>query len=87
MSLQRMIADLAELSEAEKENTALRRLLWLRHGCSVAGLYGDDGEMQCGVCMIDFKRDPVDVIERQWLNAARRAALVDAENTELASDD
>lgn len=33
----------------------LRKLLWLRHGCE--GLYGDDGEMQCGVCGIDFKRD------------------------------
>ncbi len=44
---------------------ALRRMLWLRHGC--AGLYGDDGEMQCGKCLIDFRRDPVIQIERRFL--------------------
>jgi hypothetical protein len=36
------------------ENELLRHLLWIRHGCSA--LYGDDGEMQCGNCLIDFKR-------------------------------
>ncbi len=36
------------------ENDILRRLLWLNHGCT--HLYGDDGEMQCNVCRIDFKR-------------------------------
>lgn len=46
----------------EEENKELRKLLWLRHGCM--GLYGDDGEMQCSKCMIDFKRDSVDKIER-----------------------
>lgn len=41
----------------------LRRLLWLRHGCD--GLYGDDGEMQCARCSIDFRRDePVSIEER-----------------------
>jgi len=34
----------------------VRRLLWLRHGCPTAALYGDDGEMQCGACLVDFKR-------------------------------
>ena len=33
----------------------IRQTLWLGHGCQ--GLYGDDGEMQCGACCIDFKRD------------------------------
>lgn len=42
---------------------ALRRLLWLRHGCD--GLYGDDGEMQCARCGIDFRRDePTSIDER-----------------------
>jgi hypothetical protein len=41
----------------ENAAIALRYLLWMRHGCSVAALYGDDGEMQCGACGIDFKRD------------------------------
>lgn len=43
---------------------ALRELLWLRHGC--AGLYGDDGEMQCGVCLIDFRRDSVESIVKRF---------------------
>jgi len=54
-------------SEIEKdagllsENKKLRRLLWLSHGCQ--GLYGDDGEMQCNECRIDFLRDSADDIE------------------------
>ena len=51
----------------------LRRLLWLRHGCPIHALYGDDGEMQCGICLIDFKRDSVlqieNVFHRIGLNA------------------
>jgi len=41
----------------------LRELLWLRHGCPIAALYGDDGEMQCSKCGIDFKRMSVEQIE------------------------
>lgn len=37
----------------------LRQELWLGHGCSFAALYGDDGEMQCHTCRLDFKRAPV----------------------------
>ncbi len=36
--------------------TRLRVELWLGHGCSIATLYGDDGEMQCNACRVDFKR-------------------------------
>ena len=46
----------------KKDNLKLREILWLRHGCT--GLYGDDGEMQCGRCVIDFKRDSVNKIEK-----------------------
>jgi len=35
----------------------LRELLWVNHGCPTHALYGDDGEMQCSICGIDFKRD------------------------------
>jgi len=52
---------------------ALRRLLWLRHGCGIHALYGDDGEMQCSTCCIDFKRDPVEEIEERWRSAGERA--------------
>lgn len=42
------------------ENKALRVLLWGTHPCK--GKYGDDGELQCSKCMIDFKRDPTERI-------------------------
>lgn len=52
----------------DEDNKELRRLLWLRHGCSQQSLYGDDGEMQCNNagCMIDFKRDSPDTIKDRW---------------------
>jgi len=50
----------------DEENKILRELLWLRHGCDVIGLYGDDGEKQCGICMIDFKRDSPQLIKEKW---------------------
>jgi hypothetical protein len=43
-----------------------RRLLFLRHGCSGPSLYGDDGELQCSTCGIDFRRDSPDQIEARW---------------------
>lgn len=56
-------------SGAETENRKLRELLWLSHGC--VGLYGDDGEMQCGSCLLDFKRASIDEI----VAAFRRRAM------------
>ena len=44
-----------------QDEKKLRELLWLKHGHSEF-LYGDDGEMQCHRCMLDFKRDSVQVI-------------------------
>jgi hypothetical protein len=44
----------------------LRHLLWLRHGCDLSALYGDDGEMQCHGCRIDFLRDPARVISKKF---------------------
>jgi len=54
------------LLETEKENLLLRKMLWLRHGCEIYELYGDDGELQCSKCMIDFKRDSVINIQKRW---------------------
>ncbi len=49
-------------SDAEK---ALRREWWLSHGCPFGALYGDDGEMQCNACRVDFKRSsPNDIASR-----------------------
>ena len=44
----------------------LRKLLWLRHGCPSHVLYGDDGELQCSACMIDFLRDSAEQIEKRF---------------------
>jgi hypothetical protein len=52
-------SDSEKLSRLEYENRELRKRWWLNHGCDFAALYGDDGEMQCSSCMIDFKRDTV----------------------------
>lgn len=51
-------------SGEQTPETELRNWLWVNHGCSVAVLYGDDGERQCndthhGIGFIDFKRDPL----------------------------
>lgn len=52
------------LNDLEQENKLLRRLLWNNHGHR--GLYGDDGEMQCSECGIDFKRMKAVSIADLW---------------------
>lgn len=47
------------------DEQTLRKLLWLRHGCSRFDLYGDDGEMQCVACKIDFKRESVEALQEK----------------------
>jgi hypothetical protein len=47
------------------ENSKLRKLLWLNHGCKWPDLYGDDGNWQCLKHFIDFKKDSADIIERK----------------------
>ena len=56
--------DAVVAAEREK-NLKLRKLVWLLHGDGITHLYGDDGEMQCTRCMIDFKRMSVDEIEKR----------------------
>lgn len=63
-----------ELDELIKENRILRELLWLNHGHSVAQLYGDDDEMQCQQCFLEFgfvdwKRTPAKEIRKQIMDA------------------
>ncbi len=57
-----------------EDEIILRRMLWLRHGCALSALYGDDGEMQCSECRIDFLRDAPQAIHNQ-LYALAIAAL------------
>ena len=59
--LDRFIGEAPDLGLSRKDALHLRRLFWLGHGCT--GLYGDDGEMQCGDCGIDFRRMRVAEIE------------------------
>lgn len=52
----------------------LRRLLFLNHSsCDGRSIYGDDGEMHCHACDIDFVRDSAKDIERviSEINLAR----------------
>lgn len=65
------------LEAAQLDSERLRKLLWIRHGCSISALYGDDGELQCGRCLIDFKRLTAEKIESifQRNNDAARAAV------------
>ena len=58
------------------ENMELRTMLWLNHGCDFSALYGDDGEMQCARCGIDFLRDSTDQIKETWRK--RNLATVEA---------
>lgn len=57
----------------EEENKKLRELLWLNHGHN--GLYGDDGEMQCNECILDFKRLPVEFIEQAFREEGMRKLI------------
>ena len=49
----------------EAENKKLRHLLFVAHGSPEHYLYGDDGERTCNTCMVDFKRDSAEEIERK----------------------
>jgi hypothetical protein len=70
---------LAEIERLEQDAIEMRRQVWLSHGCGTAALYGDDGEMQCGKCLIDFKRDEWpqirDRLDSIALQRAQREAL------------
>lgn len=64
----------ASSETTSEEAKQLRRLLFLSHPCS--GKYGDDGELQCASCRIDFKRDSVEHIDLKLI--ARGMKLMDA---------
>lgn len=71
------------------EITELRKWLWLNHGCPIAALYGDDGEMQCGnhrhPLVWDFQRQPIiDILkaERERLAGVADAIQLQLDNFE-----
>ena len=53
----------SQLDRLAAERETLRYLLWLHHGHD--RLYGDDGEMQCSQCGMDFKRAPIALIQER----------------------
>lgn len=53
-------------AEQKEEDCILRQMLWLRHGCEISALYGDDGELQCSECGVDFKRMPATNISEMF---------------------
>ena len=55
-------------AKLEEENKILRRLLWTIHSRDNCNLYGDDGEMQCNTCVIDFKRDSAEKIDKRFFD-------------------
>lgn len=71
---------LSDRSAVPTRENDLRMHWWLSHGCGPAALYGDDGEMQCSACMVDFKRLSGSEISAALKNARmlKRAALPSA---------
>jgi hypothetical protein len=67
-------------AERDRLESELREMMWCGHGHE--GIYGDDGEMQCGQCArfhcTDYKREPLDVVRKafhaaQMFRAAEKA--------------
>lgn len=78
-----LAADLVLSAAGER---SLREYLWLSHGHK--GVYGDDGEMQCGECfplshLYDYKREPLEKLveatrlARQTVNQKALAAALE----------
>lgn len=68
--MKRKNVDEGKFNRLLADNKKLREILWLRHGCTV--LYGDDREMQCGHCVIDFKRDSPERIAKRFAAIGKR---------------
>lgn len=65
-------------ASAVEEVAEVRKFFWLNHGCSIAALYGDDGEMQCGNCKSDFKRDSIEsLVSFMTMRMAKRFEAVE----------
>lgn len=64
--------------DVPKDESILRGLLWIHHGCSSEYLYGDDGERQCShprhrtlnpFDYVDFRRDSADLLHWKLMNS------------------
>jgi|GEM_PF-3615440 len=77
--------DLAELPKLSDEERIFRRLLFFMHSsCDHRNLYGDDGEMHCHTCDIDFVRDSAKDIEERIsdINLAKYAESLKGNDTD-----
>jgi hypothetical protein len=84
MSFKTYCEKIADL-QAEKRELELkyRERLWRNHGCRFSSLYGDDGEMQCNECGLDFKSgSTIDELEKTL--AARAFARYEEDKARLA---
>ena len=70
----------------KKDEIILRRRLWINHGCHSSALYGDDGEMQCGKCLLDFKRASVKYLDAKLTEIAMRR-LREKQNADKQDED
>ncbi len=78
-----LIGLVEERDALQAQLTEMRKALWLTHGH--VDLYGDDGEMQCGQCVVDFKRATPDEFAR-WLNALLAQHLYQHQAARAACD-
>jgi hypothetical protein len=68
------------VSKATLRDSSVQHIaeVWLLHGTEHApalALYGDDGEMSCNACLIDFKREPVgQIMERLFTYRQKKFA-------------
>ena len=60
------------VSRLQEENRILRYLLAMAHDSEKHRIYGDDGELQCSVCWVDFVRDSAQDIKRKIEEAGMR---------------
>ncbi len=61
-----------EIMALQADNRKLRYLLARQHDSATHRIYGDDGELQCSACWIDFRLDTVADIERKLYEAGMR---------------
>lgn len=82
-----LVAEREKGERLAEDDQTLRMGWWLSHGCSVATLYGDDGEMSCGACGIDFKRMRARDIETRLKNVRmmRRQSALGGTDTEVTN--
>lgn len=68
------------LFNAEQIEQMLRREWWANHGHALPDLYGDDGELQCVACPMDFKREPLEnLYDHVLITRARQVGTIRGE--------